>query len=189
MLPNTSFEGEKLTGDLFIVLESVLTSSTYDEDDETTLDHNETDGCEEDFDDSCHDPDYEEQPVFESFSLSYMKRAIVYYDAINPKAGQRALTSRNVQSKFKRISYQSYMTRFRRYVEEGGTKKQKVDSLNDYVYNNFERVRDLLCPVHDMDLKRWAVRQARFMSFYDFVTSDTWLLNLNISAIFVPEKL
>ncbi|CAF1135614.1 unnamed protein product, partial [Didymodactylos carnosus] len=137
----------ELAGDLFNVLESILTSSSYDQEDETTLDHNtsdnETDGCEEDRDDPSHDPDYEEnneeESAFESFSLSYMKRVIAYYDAINPKTGQRSHTWRNVQSKFKRISHQSYMARFRGYVEEGGTKKQKVDSLDDYIYDNFER--------------------------------------------------
>ena len=144
---------------------------------ETTLNHNGTDGCEEDFNDRCHDPDYEEEPVSESFSLSYMKRAIIYYDAINPKTGQRGHKWRNVQSKFKKIPHQSYMAHFRRYVEEGGTKKRKVDSLNDYVYNNFERPRGLICPVHDMDLKRWPVRETRFMSFYNFMASDICLLN------------
>jgi hypothetical protein len=70
------------------------------------------------------------------------------------------------------------MTRFRQYVEQEGTKKQKVDSVDDFVYEKFERARDLFCPVHDINLKRWGHQQARSMSFNEFAVSDTWLLNL-----------
>ena len=69
------------------------------------------------------------------------------------------------------------MVGFRDYVEQSGTKKEKIDSLNDYAYNNFERARDLLCPVHDLDLKCWAIRKARMISLHDFVASDHWILN------------
>ena len=118
---------------------------------------------------------YNETPVFESFSLSYMKRALDYYDAINPKTGKRSHTWKSVQNKFQRIPHQSYMARFRDYVEQGGTKIENIDSLNDYVYNNFEQARNLLYPVHEIDLKRWAIRKARTMSLHDFVASDHWV--------------
>ncbi|CAF4575949.1 unnamed protein product, partial [Didymodactylos carnosus] len=107
-----------------------------------------------------------------------MKRALEYYDAINPKTGKRSHTWKCVHNKFRRIAHQSYMARFREYVEKEGTKKPKVDSIEDYVYNNFERARDILCPVHDMDLKRWAIRKARMISLHDFVASDHWILNI-----------
>ena len=67
------------------------------------------------------------------------------------------------------------MARFRDYVEQGGTKIEKIDSLNDYVYNNFEQARNLLCAVHEIDLKRWAIRKARTMSLHDCVASDRWV--------------
>jgi len=93
----TSIQGEELANQLFDVFESIWTSTSYNQEDETTLDHNasddETDESEEDFDKPSNDPDYEgkeeERPVFESFSLSYMKHALDYYDAINPKTGKR----------------------------------------------------------------------------------------------------
>jgi len=69
------------------------------------------------------------------------------------------------------------MARFREYVEKEGTKYQKIDLLKDYVYGNFQRARDLLYPVHDIDLKRWAMRKARMMSLHDFVALDHWVLN------------
>jgi hypothetical protein len=100
---------------------------------ETTLDYaipdSELDGCEVDPDDCHEDVDYDEEDtepkVFEDFSLSYMKRALEFYDAINPKTGQRKHTWKNVKHHFRRIPYQYYMARFRKYLEEEGTKKQK----------------------------------------------------------------
>lgn len=106
-----------------------------------------------------------------------MKRALEFYDAINPKTGKRKHTWKNVKHNFQRISYQYYMDRFWQYVEQEGTKKQKVESVDDFVYEKFERARDLFCPVHDIDLKRWDYPQARSMSFSEFTISDTWLLN------------
>ena len=143
----TRIQEEELANQLFDVFESILTSTSYNQEDETTLDYNTSDDetyqSEEDFDTSYNDPDYEEKDnetsVFESFSLSYMKRALDYYDAINLKTGKRSHTWKSVQNKFQRISYQSYIVRFRDYVEQGRTKIEKIDSLNDYVYNNFEQ--------------------------------------------------
>ena len=68
------------------------------------------------------------------------------------------------------------MVHFRTYIEESGTKKQKIDSVEDFVYDKFERAREFLRPVHDIDLKRWAQQQARSTFFHEFVASDTWIL-------------
>ncbi|CAF3274932.1 unnamed protein product [Rotaria sp. Silwood2] len=180
----TALQEEELADQLFNVFESIWTSTTYNEEDETTLDNNtsdnEIDDCKDDSDERSDDPDYkedDEKPVFESFTMSYMTRALDYYHEINPKTGKRSHSWKSIQYKFRRITHQSYMARFRDYVEQKGIKKQKIDILADHVYNNFERARDLLCPVHDMDLKRWGIRESRSMSFHNFVASDTWLLN------------
>ena len=171
---------EELANELFEVFESILTSTSYNHEDKTTLDYktsdDETVQSEEGFDASSNDPDYEEKddetPVFESFSLSYMKRALGYYHTIKPKTVKRSHTWESVQNKFKRISHQSYMGRFRDYVEQGETKEEKIDSLNDYVYSNFEQDRNLLYPVHEIDLKRLTVQKARTISLHDFVASE-----------------
>ena len=184
-LSTTIVHEEEVATHLLEILESILTSDSYTHAYQTTLDYStpdsELDGCEVDPDDPLHDPDYEEEdtetPIFESFSFSYMKRALEFYDAINPKTGKRQHTWTNVKHRFQRIPYQYYMARFRKYVEQEGTKKQKVDSVDDFVYDKFECARDLFCPVHDIDLKRWAYQQARPMSFNEFTVSDTWLLN------------
>ncbi len=56
-------------------------------------------------------------------------------------------------------------------------RNKKIDSIDEFVYEKFEHARDLLRPVHDIDLRRWSHQQAKSMSFNQFVASDTWVLN------------
>ena len=86
---------------LFDALKSILTSSSCDHEYTTTLDYStpdtEIDGCEEHPDEPITDQDNEEEdsetPVYESFSFSYMKRAIEFYDDIGQKTGKRGNTA------------------------------------------------------------------------------------------------
>ena len=170
-----------IASQMFDALKSILTSSSYDHEYATTLDYStpdtEIDGCEEDPDEPITDQDYEEEdsetPVYKSFSFGYMKRAIEFYDDIDQKTGKRKHSWKNVKHQFRQIPYQYYMARFRTYIEESATKKQKIGSVEDFVYDKFERARELLRPVHDIDLKRWAQQQARSTFFHEVVASDT----------------
>ena len=193
----TAVYDEEAATHLLEMLNSIVTSDSYTHGYETTFDYStpdsELDGCEMDPDDPNHDPDYEEDnteiPVFENFSLSYMKRALEFYESINPKTGKRKHTWITVKYRFQRIPYQYYMGRFRQYIENEGTKKQKVDHIDDFVYDKFENARDLLCPVHDIDLRRWAYQQARSMSFNEFIVSDSWLLNFKRKYYICSRKI
>ena len=170
---------------MFDALKSILTSSSYDPEYTTTLDYStpdtEIDCCEEDPDEPITDQDYEEEDpetsVYESFSFGYMKRAIEFDDDIDQKTGKRKHSWKNVKHQFRWIPYHYYLARFRTYIEGSGTKKQKIDSVEDFVYDKFERTRKLLRPDHDIDLKRWAQQQTRSTFFHEFVASDTWILS------------
>ena len=83
-----------------------------------------------------------------------MKRAIEFYDDIDQKTGKRKHSWKNVRHEFIRIPYQYYLAHFRTYIEERWTKKKKIDSVEDFVDDKFARARELLRPVHDIDLKR-----------------------------------
>jgi hypothetical protein len=43
-----------------------------------------------------------------------------------------------MKDNFQRISPQIYMTRFRRYLERYETKKQKLEKIDDHVFDMFE---------------------------------------------------
>src|ERR1700722_10942352 len=94
-----------VTGHLFDVLESIITSHSYTYDYETTLYygllHEVFDGCEEEEDNTLTDPDFDidveeasanfSTPALESFSLDYIQRTLAYYDEINPKTGKKCI--------------------------------------------------------------------------------------------------
>ena len=105
-----------------------------------------------------------------------MKRAIEFYDHIDQKTGKGKHSWKNIKHQFRRIPYQYCLDHFRTYIEESGTKKQKIDSVEDFVYDKFEGARELLRRVHDIDLKRWAQQEARSTLFHEFAVSDTWIL-------------
>jgi len=173
---------------LYGVLESLVNSHSHSVDVETTLDHglddneiiNETADENDEMEDSF-DPDYlgeeedDEVTLCKKFSLEYMTRAVNFYDEINPKTGQRKRRWSTVKHYFKRIPHQKYIGRFRRYLEKHGTKKQKLDRIDDYVFDIFERARGNALPVHEIDLRRWALKKAMDESLHDFAASNHWL--------------
>ena len=78
---------------------------------------------------------------------------------------------------FRRIPNPQYITRFRKYVEAGDTKKQKIDDIDSYVYHQFESARNKLLAVHDIDLRRWGLQKARELILNSFEASERWLLS------------
>jgi len=70
------------------------------------------------------------------------------------------------------------MARFRKYIKQSGTKNQKLEKIEEFVYIKFMHARDQLLPVRYCDFKRWGIAQAMNMSFHEFKASDTWVLNL-----------
>ncbi|CAF1528982.1 unnamed protein product, partial [Didymodactylos carnosus] len=62
-----------------------------------------------------------------------------------------------------------------KYLESGGTKKQKLDEIDDATYEFFKNARESLSFVHDIDLKRQALKKARELDDQTFCVSDNWL--------------
>jgi hypothetical protein len=77
-----------------------------------------------------------------------------------------------VKNHFRRIPHQTYLARFRHYLEKHGTKKQKLDKIDDHVFDMFERAREKALPLHDINLRRWAFKKAMDEPLYNFVASN-----------------
>ena len=56
-------------------------------------------------------------------------------------------------------------------------RRQKIDGIDIFVYDEFENTRQQFLCVHDIDLRRWALKKARELNLKDFEASDKWLLN------------
>jgi len=182
------------------VLESVTNSHSYTFEVEATLDHESVDGElindmeYEDETERLSDPDWideepdEDKALCKEFSLDYMTRAVNFYDEINPETGKRKRRWETVKHHFRRIPHQKYLSRFRRYLEKHGTKKQKLDKVDDYVFDMFERARENALPVHDIDLRRWALKEAMDESSHNFVASSHWLYNFKYKHNIISRK-
>ena len=174
---------------LWRVLNSITDSHSHMFEVETTLDHEfdddelindveREDTTEETWDPSWNDEEEDEddeKALCKQFSLDYMTKAVEFYDEINPQTGKRKRRWTTVKHNFQRIPHQKYLSRFRRYLEKHGTKKQKLDKIDDHVFDMFERAREKALPVHDIDLRRWAIKQAMDESLHNFVASKHWL--------------
>ena len=67
--------------------------------------------------------------------------------------GRIAHTWSSVHAKFRRISHQQYLARFRKYVDHHGTQRGKMDIVEHVIYNKFEQARADIRLVHDNDIK------------------------------------
>lgn len=88
------------------------------------------------------------------FSLGYMKQAIDFYDEMNERTGKKKHSWKAFQHRFQKVKNRSYIERFRTYVENGGTKRQKLDQIDQYTFEKFEKARSEFHFVHDIHLKR-----------------------------------
>jgi hypothetical protein len=204
---NTSTSGNTITNrecevaDLLCgVLESIANSHSHTFEVETTLDHEPSEselineGDDEIEVEEMIDPEWtekedeEDKELRKEFSFDYMKRAVNFYDEINPKTNKRKRRWETVKHNFQRIPHQTYIARFRHYLERHGTKKQKLDQIDDYVFDMFDRARESSLPVHDIDLRRWALKKAMDESLHNFVASSYWLYNFKCKHNIISRK-
>lgn len=183
------------------VLESVTDSDGNTFEVESTLDYeSEDDECENDVDEDdisqeMGDPDWKEEDddddkaLNEQFSLDYMARAVAFYDEVNPNTGKRRRRWETVKHNFQRIPHRYYISRFRDYLDKHGTMKQKLEKIDDYVFDMFESAREKALAVHDIDLRRWGRRKAVEEHLNDFAASDHWLYNFKHKHNIVSRKI
>ena len=103
-----------------------------------------------------------------------MKKVIDYYDACDSN-GRKKHTWKSTKHQFKAVPCQQYISRFRRYIEQHGTRREKMQIIDNFVYDKFEEARENVLSVHDHDLKRWALQKAAEDSVLDFKASKHWL--------------
>ena len=78
-----------------------------------------------------------------------------------PQASGNSYSYRSVQRRFKRVKDRNYIRRFRIHIANNGTKVRKLNLIDSFVYEAFNDAQDKLLSVHDIDLKRWALKKAK----------------------------
>ncbi|CAF2069214.1 unnamed protein product [Rotaria magnacalcarata] len=157
---------QEIINSLLKMIDDACNSTSYQIESNTTLDYDDEEqygDFEDDDTDSADDnidPGFDESAegdnmmTHANFNLEFMKKVIDYYDARDQK---------------------EYIARFRHYIEQHGTKREKLQLIDDFVYDMFEEARENVLPVHDNDLKRWAVQKAAENSNLIFEASEHWL--------------
>ena len=181
-----SVRDEDVAKQLFENLLSILNSTEYRFETQDTLDYSfdidesvEADGNdvdEEDAQDTDYkeDDDDDEKNLLNQFSIEYMKKVIFYHDEVNPRTGKKKQTWRALQHTFQTVKSRSYIERFHKYVAAGGTKKQKLEEIDEFTFGCFEKGRAQLLSVHEIDIKHWALKKAREINDTTFAATDFW---------------
>jgi hypothetical protein len=186
-----SFENEQ-TLDIDIDEETNIDqfSSTQDDDPISNMDDVDgNDGNIDDLGDDYHDDQDINNTVKHQFSIEYMRNVLQFYDQFDEVTGRRRHSFANVQRHFKCIKHKNYISRFRIYLKKYGTKGQKLEEIDAFVYGSFKNARQQLLSVHDVDLRKWALKKAAEVFIDDFTASDFWVYQFKKNTALCREKL
>jgi len=121
--------------------------------------------------------------VQETYELDYMKRVLECFD----KYGFKRLAH---AQRFKRISqHPRYISRFRKYVEDCGTRDSKFKIVSSKVYERFQNALLKRSETHDYDFRRWAMIEAKAIGLQEFKVSTRWLHSFKTSYNIVSRKI
>lgn len=63
-----------------------------------------------------------------------------------------------VKSRFKRVPDKKTLYRWEAQVAERGTRNEKLFRISTYVLDQFKNAMEKSLPVHNLELKRWALK-------------------------------
>jgi hypothetical protein len=77
---------------------------------------------------------------------------------------------------FKKIKSMNYIPRFRKYIENNGTRLEKLKQIKEFMFNQFYLKRAIEKEaVHDTDLELYAIQKARELEWDKFVASKSFI--------------
>lgn len=151
----------------------------YTSDEDELLEFNEDDP--EDYEYNFEDDAASSIPKNE-ISFEKMQKVVKYVEE-NPKHKFKTL-----QSKFSFLTSYMQLHRFKKYVADEGTRRQKLTLINEKVFDQFDLSRNLFYPVRDTDIQRWGRKAAKEQKLDNFAASSHWLKNFKIAHKIVSGK-
>ncbi|CAF3574084.1 unnamed protein product [Rotaria socialis] len=136
-----------------IIMKDLSNSDSFIIESEDTLDLFDDENSDSDYDNETEDE--ENQKVLENhqFTLEYMEKVI----------------------NFARSDI-SFTT-----VQHVYPQRQKLRRIGTIVFERFRRAREKHLPVHEIDIQRWELREAKLYNLCDCFASHHWLLNFKKS--------
>ena len=108
-------------------------SNYNDEHEEEEEEEEESSESESGSDYDVEDDLKKEQHELSKFSLEYMQRVVDYAYEENT-LGERRRTWKSVKHRFQTLPNQNYVSRFKKYLENNGTRRQKLQEIDKCVY-------------------------------------------------------
>ncbi|CAF1136444.1 unnamed protein product [Rotaria sordida] len=169
------------------MITSLCDRKQFDYEEETTLDfyydeydHDDSESEEENYEIKS-DTDYEveddateQHHQLSNYSIEFMQKVVDYADETDA-SGKRRRTWKSVHHRFRTLPDQSYVSRFRNYLKQNVTRRQKTQKRDELVYKKFTEARKQYLPIHDIDIQHWAVKVAKELDLDDFQASEFWL--------------
>ena len=162
-----------------------------DDDDDIDVDGGGSDKSDDDtfaFDENFSIENEKEDVIRNEFSIEYMTNVVNFFDE-KDSTGKRKQSYTSVQRRFKRVKDRNYIRRFRIHIAKNGTKVRKLNLIDSFVYEAFNNARDKLLSVHDIDLKRWALKKAKDLFDSTFTVSDHWVRQFKIRHNIISRKM
>lgn len=105
----------------------------------------------------------------EYLSMDYMMR-VFEYTQDHPNH-----TIKTISNRFRKVTSDRQKNRIIQYVLESGNRNQKLLQITNYTFEQFKLSREMKSPVHDSDLRRWALSKSNELKLDNFVASHSWL--------------
>ena len=84
----------------------------------------------------------------EDFSIEYMQNVIKYC------AEHPSHSFKTINHIFRRVKHRNYISRFKSYFQNMGSRITKFQEIKESVYQKFVEARNSRLPIHDIDLQR-----------------------------------
>ncbi|CAF2517030.1 unnamed protein product [Rotaria sp. Silwood2] len=84
---------------------------------------------------------YYDTDILNNYSIEFMKEVIDFADA-KDSSGKRRRSWKTIKHRYRSIPDQAYISRFRQYVAQQGTERQKTLDIDKAVHQKFLKARE-----------------------------------------------
>ena len=126
--------------------------------------------------DSCNDAfiDMQSDIFIESehdVDVKTMEAVVAFWEGTHTRKRKFA----TVKHRFRFLVDEKQLYRFKKYIADGGNRKLKLKDIGQDTMAKFNAARALNLPVHDSDIRKWALSKARALNCVYFKASHSWI--------------
>lgn len=138
---------------------------------------------ETDFEDDCEEIIKDDKKAKIEIDFHYKQKAVEFW-----RSGK---TFKIVQHRYRKVTKRELLYKWEAQIAEGGTRNEKLLQISKHVLDQFQNALDKSVPIHDLDIKRWALkaRDNCNLSRHLFTASSKWIHNFKIRHRIVSRKI